>query len=678
MTELDAPTAGRAPQRPTDDEMRALYRALLLPRVIEDKMLALLRRGQLSKWFSGIGQEAVSVGLVAALHEDDWILPAHRNLGVFTGRGFDLDVLFRQLLGREGPITGGRDRTFHFGDLDHHVVGMISHLGAMVPVATGLALAARLRGEDRVAAVIMGDGASSEGDVHEAMNLAAVWKLPVIFVIENNQWGLSTPVSEQYACVDLVDRAAGYGMPGELVDGNDVLAVRDACERAAARGRAGMGPALLECKTFRMRGHEEASGNDYVPAADIAAWVARDPIDRFEARLDEAGLLPATERAGLRAELRLEVETLVSGALAAPVPATTEDDELGRVYATPAPLRRADADRRAHPRDAAGDGDMRYLDSVREALRVALAADDRVVLLGQDIAGYGGVFKATEGLADEFGAERVRNTPIIESGAIGAALGLALAGFRPVVEMQFGDFVSCGFNQLVNNVATTRYRWNAAVPLVVRLPVGGGLGAGPFHSQNVEAWFCHVPGLKVVAPATAADAKGLLLAALDDGNPVLVLEHKRLYRSVRGPVPGGHHVVPIGAARIARPGTDATVVTYGAGVEWAVAAADALAAEGAGEVEVIDLRSLRPWDRDAVVDSVRRTSRVLVLHEAGLTGGLGAEVAATIADQAFMDLDAPVRRVGGLDTPIPFAPTLEAVWSADRRLLPALRELLAF
>jgi 2-oxoisovalerate dehydrogenase E1 component len=677
VTELDAPTTGRAPEGPTDDEMRALYRALLLPRLIEDKMLALLRRGQLSKWFSGIGQEAVSVGLVAALREDDWILPAHRNLGVFTGRGFDLDVLFRQLLGREGPITGGRDRTFHFGDLDHHVVGMISHLGAMVPVATGLALAAHLRGEDRVAAVLTGDGASSEGDVHEAMNLAAVWKLPVLFVIENNQWGLSTPVSEQYACVDLVDRAAGYGMPGELVDGNDVLAVRDACARAAARGRAGMGPTLLECKTFRMRGHEEASGNDYVPAADLAAWVARDPIDRFEARLDEAGLLPATERAVLREELRVEVETLVSGALAAPAPATTEDDELGRVYAAPAPLRRADAHRQTDAA-ASGDGDMRYLDAIRDGLRVALAADDRVVLLGQDIAGYGGVFKATEGLADEFGAERVRNTPIIESGAIGAALGLALAGFRPVVEMQFGDFVSCGFNQLVNNVATTRYRWNAAVPLVVRLPVGGGLGAGPFHSQNVEAWFCHVPGLKVVAPAIADDAKGLLLAALDDGNPVLVLEHKRLYRSVRGPVPGGHHVVPIGAARVARPGNAATLVTYGAGVEWAVAAADALAAEGAGEVEVIDLRSLRPWDRDTVLDSVRRTSRVLVLHEAGVTGGLGAEIAATIADQAFMDLDAPVRRVGGLDTPIPFAPTLEAVWSADRRLLPALRELLAF
>ncbi len=678
MTELDAPVAGRAPEAPTDEEMRALYRALLLPRVIEDKMLALLRRGQLSKWFSGIGQEAISVGLVAALREDDWILPAHRNLGVFTGRGFDLDVLFRQLLGRAGPLTGGRDRTFHFGQLDHHVVGMISHLGAMVPVATGLALAARLRGDDRVAAVLTGDGASSEGDVHEAMNLAAVWKLPVVFVIENNQWGLSTPVSDQYACVDLVERAAGYGMPGELVDGNDVLAVRDACGRAAARARAGRGPTLLECKTFRMRGHEEASGNDYVPAADIAAWVARDPIDRFEARLDERGLLPAEERVTLRKELRFEVDALVASALAAPEPATTEGDELGRVYAAPAPLRRADPEAARGGPDAAEASDLRYVDAVRDALRVALAADDRVVLLGQDIAGYGGVFKATDGLAGEFGAERVRNTPIIESGAIGAALGLALAGFRPVVEMQFGDFVTCGFNQLVNNVATTRYRWNAAVPLVVRLPVGGGLGAGPFHSQNVEAWFCHVPGLKVVAPATAGDAKGLLLAALDDGNPVLVLEHKRLYRSVRGPVPDGHHVVPIGAGRIARPGADATVVTYGAGVDWAVSAAGALAAEGAGEVEVIDLRSLRPWDRDLVLESVRRTSRVLVLHEAALTGGLGAEIAATIADDAFMDLDAPVRRVGGLDTPIPFAPTLEAVWAADRRLLPALRELLAF
>jgi 2-oxoisovalerate dehydrogenase E1 component len=658
-----------------DGDLEGLYRALLLPRAIEDRMLTLLRRGQLSKWFSGIGQEAVSVGLVAALQPDDWILPVHRNLAVFTGRGLDLGVLFRQLLGRDGGYTGGRDRTFHFGSLDHHVVGMISHLGAMAPVADGLALAARLRGEDRVAAVLVGDGATSEGDVHEAMNLASVWKLGVLFVIENNHWGLSTPVSEQYACAHLVDRAAGYGMPGEIVDGNDVVAVRDAVSRAAARARAGGGPTLLECKTFRMRGHEEASGTDYVPVEQLAAWVARDPIARVEARLDAGGRLPRDQREALAAEVRAEVDARVAEALAAPEPSTDAATEEARAYAPAAPLRRAAATPASPPGHAP---EARYVDAINDALRTALAADDRVVLLGQDIAGYGGVFKATEGLADEFGTDRVRNTPIVESGAIGAALGLALDGFRPVVEMQFGDFVSCGFNQLVNNVATTRYRWNAPVPLVVRLPVGGGLGAGPFHSQNVEAWFCHVSGLKVVAAATPADAKGLLLAALDDGNPVLVLEHKKLYRSAKGPVPPGHHVEPLGHARIARAGTDATIVTYGAGVAWALAAAGTVAAEDGHEVEVVDLRSLRPWDRPLVLDSVRRTSRALVAHEAPLTGGFGAEIAAVIGQEAFAWLDAPVSRVGGTDSPIPFAPTLERTWSAEDRVLPALRALLAF
>jgi 2-oxoisovalerate dehydrogenase E1 component len=659
----------------TTDDARSLYRALVLPRTIEEKMLNLLRRGQLSKWFSGIGQEAVSVGLTAALRPDDWILPLHRNLAVFTGRGLDLGVLFRQVLGRAGGYTGGRDRTFHFGVPEHHVVGMISHLGAMAPVADGLALAARLRGEKRVAAVLIGDGATSEGDIHEAMNLAAVWKLGVVFVVENNHWGLSTPVTDQYACADLADRAAGYGMPGEVVDGNDVLAVRAAVARAADRARAGGGPTLLECKTYRMRGHEEASGTDYVPAAQLAAWIGRDPIARFEVRCDDAGVLGPDDRAAVRADVQAEVERLVADALADAEPATTAADEVARVFAPAAPLRRAVGAPAGVPGHAP---EQRYLDAVREALRTALGADERVVLLGQDIADYGGVFKATEGLAAEFGPDRVRNTPIIESGAIGAALGLALDGFRPVVEMQFGDFVSCGFNQLVNNVATTRYRWGGAVPLVVRLPIGGGLGAGPFHSQNVEAWFCHVPGLKVVAPSSPVDAKGLLLAALDDGNPVLVLEHKRLYRSARGPVPPGHHVEPIGRARVVRPGRDATVVTYGAGVAWAVAAADVLAAEGAADVEVIDLRSVAPWDRATVLDSVKRTSRALVAHEAPLTAGLGAEIAATIGAEAFMWLDAPVARVGGLDTPIPFAPPLEAVWSAESRLLPALRDLLAF
>jgi 2-oxoisovalerate dehydrogenase E1 component len=665
VTVADQPAAAEGL---TADDARSLYRALVLPRTIEEKMLNLLRRGQLSKWFSGIGQEAVSVGLTAALRPDDWILPLHRNLAVFTGRGLDLGVLFRQVLGRAGGYTGGRDRTFHFGVLEHHVVGMISHLGAMAPVADGLALAARLRGEDRVAAVLIGDGATSEGDIHEAMNLAAVWKLGVVFVVENNHLGLSTPVTDQYACADLADRAAGYGMPGHVIDGNDVLAVWSAVAAAADRARAGKGPTLLEAKTFRMRGHEEASGNDYVPAQQIAAWVARDPIARFEAQLDQRGTLGSPERDAVRAELRAEVDRLVADALAAPVPSSTPEAELADVHAPPSPLRRVPSPARD------GEADMRYVDAVSDALWVALQADDRVLLMGQDIAEYGGVFKVTEGLVAEFGRDRVRNTPIIESGALGAALGLALDGFRPIVELQFGDFVSCGFNQLVNNLATTHYRWGAGVPVVVRAPIGGGLGAGPFHSQNVEGFFCHVPGLKVVAPATPADAKGLLLAALDDGNPVLVLEHKRLYRSARGPVPAGHHTVPIGRAHVARPGRDATVVTYGAGVQWALDAVDALGAD----VEVVDLRSLQPWDRDTVLDSVKKTSRALVVHEAPLTGGFGGEIAATIADEAFMWLDAPVRRVGGLDTAIPFAPTLEAIWSAAGRVESALRDLLAF
>ncbi|HLM65709.1 MAG TPA: dehydrogenase E1 component subunit alpha/beta [Acidimicrobiales bacterium] len=707
MTELRALSPDAPVRAPSDGELHRLYRGLLLPRVIEEKMLSLLRQGQLSKWFAGIGQEAVAVGLVAGLRPDDWIVPGHRNLGVFTGRGLDPGKLFRQLLGRAGGYTGGRDRTFHFGAPGRRIVGMISHLGAMVPVADGLALAARLRGEDRVAAVLIGDGATSEGDVHEAMNLAAVWALPVVFVIENNQWALSTPVRDQYACADLVDRAAGYGMPGEMVDGNDVVAMQDAVRRAADRARAGQGPALIEAKTFRMRGHEEASGNDYVPAAEVDAWAGRDPIVRLEAVLDERATLPAPARAALRVELRTQVDRLVASALEAPVPSSSAADELRGVFGPPAPLRRvpvsadgastsasvdgastsASAEGTATSASAdgapasAGTADVRYVDAISDALRTAMRADERVVLLGQDIAAYGGVFKVTEGFLAEFGPDRVLNTPVIESGVLGAALGLAIDGFRPVVELQFGDFISTGFNQVVNNLATTRYRWGAAVPVVMRAPIGGGLGAGPFHSQSVEGLFCHVPGLRVVAPATPADAKGLLLAALDDGNPVLFLEHKALYRSVKGPVPAGHATVPLGRAAVVRPGADATIVAYGAAVAWAVAAAESVAAGGPGagaEVEVVDLRTLAPWDRETVLESVRRTSRVLVAHEAPLTGGFGGEVAAVLADEAFAWLDAPVRRVGGLDTPIPFARSLEAVWSAQGRVEAALRDLLAF
>lgn len=653
----------------SNERLLTLYRSILLPRMIEEKMLNLLRQGKLSKWFSGIGQEAIAVGVTSALRPDDFILPMHRNLGVFTTRGVDLAQLFRQLLGKEGGFTKGRDRTFHFGTLKHRIVGMISHLGAMLPVADGLALAAQLRGEDRVAATFTGDGSTSEGDFHEAVNLAAVWKLPVLFIVENNQYGLSTPTSEQYACKDIADKAVGYGIEGRIVDGNDLLAVHDAVSEAAARARAGAGPTLLEFKTFRMRGHEEASGTAYVPKELIAEWGRKDPVLRYETTLIERGILTKAESASIRASFKATIDDLVDAALAVPDPDSNAEREVSDVYAPSGLIPRP-----PQPAAVASAPERRYVDAVHDALREALARDPRVILLGQDIAEYGGVFKCTEGLAAEFGKSRVRNTPIIESGAVGAAMGLALDGFIPMLEMQFGDFVTCGFNQIVNNLAKTHYRWGAPVPVVLRLPVGGGMGAGPFHSQNMEGWFTQVAGLKVVAPATAFDVKGLLLAAFEDGNPVLVLEHKGLYRSAKGPVPDGHYTLPLGQASIVREGTDATVVTYGVGVIWATHAAEALSGEGI-EIEVIDLRTLIPWDVATVAASVRKTSKALVLHEAPVTGGFGAEIAATLAQECFSDLDAPVERLGGLDIPIPFSKALEEIYMPKGRLLQALRRL---
>lgn len=623
-------------------------------------MLLLLRQGTLSKWFSGIGQEAVAVGVATALEPDDAILPMHRNLGVFTARGLELVELFRQLLGRENALTHGRDRSFHFGSAPHHIVGMISHLAAMLPVACGLGLAYRLRGERRVVAAFTGDGAASQGDVHESLNLAAVWKLPVIFCLENNQFALSTPFEQQCSVADLAGRAAGYGIPGVVCDGNDVRAVRAAVQEAAARARDGEGPTLIELKTFRVRAHEEASGTAYVPPELIEEWKGKDPVDRLAERV------PPEERERLSGELDGLVQRALEEALAAPRPASTPDRELADVYVTPGLLEPDQL--------SISTRELRYVDALREGMRQALASEPRCLIMGQDVGHYGGVFKATEGLLEDFGPERVRNTPLIESGAVGAALGLALEGFRPIVEIQFGDFISCAFNQIVNNLAKTRYRWGPGVGVVVRAPVGGGTGAGPFHSQNVEAYFANVAGLKIVAPSTPHDAKGLLLSAVADGNPVLFLEHKLLYRSLKGPVPEGIYAVPIGSARVVRPGSAATVVTYGIGVHWALEAAEELGAE----VEIVDLRTLLPWDRETVLGSVRKTGRCLVLHEAPLTGGFGGELAASIGQHAFEWLDAPVTRLGSLDTPVPFARELEEIFSARRGLVDALRDLLAY
>jgi len=655
---------------PADLDLRALTRALLEPRVIEEKMLNLIRQGRLAKWFSGYGQEAIAVGTTWALEDRDYVLPMHRNLGIWTTRDVDRERLFCQLMGKEGGFTNGRDRTFHFGLPKKNIVGMISHMAAMLPVACGLGQAIRYRDEDRVACAFCGDGGTREGDFHEALNLASVWDLPVVFLVENNGYGLSTPTDEAVAVDDIADAAAGYGMPGETVDGNDLFAVMEAVRSARAYARA-EGPVLLEMKTFRVRGHEEASGTAYVPDELIEEWTEKDPIDRFTSVVQEDGALDPEEIEALRTELKTEIDDRVEWALDQPEPSSTPEAEREAVF--------ADAPDSTPPADEAETAETRFIDALQDGLWDAMQADDSVILMGQDIAEYGGAFKVTDGFVEEFGKDRVRNTPIIEDGAIGAGMGLAVEGLTPVVEIQYADFISCGFNQTVNNLATTHYRWGQPLNVTIRAPFGGGIGAGPFHSQSREAWFAHVPGLKVVIPATPRDAKGLLRTALTDPNPVLFFEHKKLYRSLRGEVPTDDYALPFGEARVAREGTDATIVTYGVGVHWALEEAAHQAETTGAEIEVVDLRTLVPWDRETVRASLAKTNRLLVLHEATRTAGFGAELAAELGEIGFEWLDAPITRVAAEDLPVPNAKPLEdEIFSAKSRLRPKVEDLLHF
>lgn len=649
------------------EQLLALHEALLRPRLIEEKMLKQLRQGVISKWFSGIGQEAISVGCAAALNADEYMFTMHRNLGVFTTRAVPMEQLFAQWQGKPGGFTQGRDRSFHFGSQEHKIVGMISHLGPQLSLAAGVALQHKLDGEQKVSLAFTGDGGTSQGEFHEALNTAAVWKLPVIFVVENNGYGLSTPVSEQYACDNLADRGVGYGMRSLTIDGNNILEVYSTVKQLAEELRENPEPVLLECQTFRVRGHEEASGVKYVPKDQIEAWKARDPISNFADYLKGKGLLTEDAEKALTKQIKQEIEAALK--LAGKMDATTGDPEreLGDMFAAapiaaPAPAPTADLQ------------EMRVIDAISDGLRESMRAHDKLVLMGQDIADYGGVFKITDGFMDEFGAERVRNTPLCESAIIGIGLGMSIAGGKAMVEMQFGDFVTCGFNQIVNNLAKLHYRWGQQADVTVRLPVGGGVGAGPYHSQTMEAWFTSVPGLKIVYPSNPADAKGLLSAALADPNPVLFFEHKGLYRSLSGEVPAGYYETPIGKAAVAREGNELSIITYGMGVHWAVKAVEELGVDA----EVIDLRSLAPLDYEAIATTVKKTSRALILHEASLTGGFGGELAAWIGEHCFEDLDAPVRRLAALDTPVPFAAALEADYLPEKRLAETIKNLLEY
>ncbi|MDT0641842.1 dehydrogenase E1 component subunit alpha/beta [Zunongwangia sp. F363] len=645
------------------NQLLGLYRSMLKPRLIEEKMLILLRQGKVSKWFSGIGQEAVSVGVAKALSREEYILPMHRNLGIFTSRDIPLHRLFAQWQGKAGGFTNGRDRSFHFGTQEYKIIGMISHLGPQLGVADGIALAHKIRKENRLTAVFTGEGGTSEGDFHEALNLASVWDLPVLFCIENNGYGLSTPVNEQYRCKNLADRGAGYGMESHIIEGNNILEVYQKTSEIAESVRKHPRPVLLEFKTFRMRGHEEASGTKYVPEELMASWSLKDPIENYRKFLLEEEILTEQIQEQYEQEIKAEIEENLVKANMEEQVSFSEEKEFNDVYKefvnqqfeNPYPKK-----------------NIRFVDAVSQALRQSFQKHENLILMGQDVAEYGGVFKITEGFLEEFGRERIRNTPICESAVIGAAMGLSINGMKAVVEMQFADFVSSGFNPVVNYLAKSNYRWKQNADVVIRMPCGAGVGAGPFHSQTNEAWFTKTPGLKVVYPAFPYDAKGLLNAAVNDPNPVLFFEHKALYRSVRQEVPEGYYTVEIGKASTVKEGKNMSIISYGAGVHWALEAIEELELK---EVEVVDLRSLQPLDNEAIFKSARKTGKVLVLTEDSLFGSMASEIAAQVSEKCFEHLDAPVFRVGSMETPIPFATSLEQGYLPKKRLIEKLIQL---
>lgn len=651
----------------SDQELIHLYQNILKPRMIEEKMLILLRQGRISKWFSGIGQEAIAVGSTLALEEDEYVMPLHRNLGVFTSRNMPFEQLFLQWQGKKAGFTKGRERSFHFGSKDYHICGMISHLGPQLAIADGVALAHKLAKEDKVSLAYSGDGGTSEGDFHEALNVAAVWDLPVIFLIENNGYGLSTPIDEQFKCKQLADKAVGYGMKGITIDGNNILEVYKAIKEARNYCITEQKPILVEAMTFRMRGHEEASGVKYVPTELFEEWAIKDPVKNYENYLLAEKVIDSAFIEQLRKDIQEEIEAGIQVGFAAEDIVPNLEEEIRDVYAPHTSVTTST--------EGMERKEMRFIQAISEGLALAMEKHDQLVLMGQDIAEYGGAFKVTDGFVSQFGKERVRNTPLCESAIVGSALGLSLKGYKAMMEMQFADFVTVGFNQIVNNLAKIHYRWGAAADVVVRMPTGAGVGAGPFHSQSNEAWFTHTPGLKVIYPSSPAEAKGLLLAAFEDPNPIMFFEHKALYRSISEPVPIDYYTIEIGKANWVQKGEEISIITYGMGVHWAK---DYAQEHPELSIGILDLRTLLPLDYEAIEEAVKATGKVLVLHEDTMTGGIGGEISAWISEHCFEHLDAPVMRCASLDTPVPFAIPLEKQFLAKNTLNQTIQKLLNY
>ncbi len=650
-----------------DQELIDIYKAIMKPRLIEEKMLILLRQGKITKWFSGWGQEGISVGATLAMKQEEFILPMHRNLGVFTTRGIPLSRLFAQFQGKMSGFTKGRDRSFHFGAKDYNIVGMISHLGPQLGIADGIALANKLKNNDQATIVFTGDGGASEGDFHESLNVAAVWDLPVIFTVENNCWGLSTPSNEQFRCKQFIDKGIGYGMDAFQVDGNNILEVIRTIRSIADSIRQKPRPFLLECMTFRMRGHEEASGTKYYPEGLQDEWTKKDPVANYELFLLENDILTPELKASIQEAIKAEIQEGLEIAFAEPTITADLQRELDDIYAPFTQTVIAPA--------TPAKTEKRLIDAISDGLRQSMERYPELIIMGQDVAEYGGVFKVTEGFVEQFGKELVRNTPICESAIVGAGLGLSISGMKAMVEMQFADFATCGFNQIINNLAKIHWRWGQNADVVVRMPTGANTAAGPFHSQSNEAWFFHTPGLKVVYPAFPGDAKGLLNAAIEDPNPVLFFEHKFLYRSIREDVPDDYYTTEIGKAGYVRRGDDITIITYGLGVHWAMEALDEHPEISA---DLIDLKTLLPLDTETIYESVRNTGKVIVLHEDCLTGGIGGEIVSLINENCFHQLDAPVKRIASIDTPVPFAVPLEKQFLPLDRFKTALVELYEF